>query len=62
MQLPTLELFNTGAVQPKDLDKMQQCFEQLMALQRLAVGGEPFGIFSPQVHTSCISGSTRNYA
>jgi hypothetical protein len=24
--------------------------------------GEPFGIFSPQVHTSCISGSTRNYA
>jgi hypothetical protein len=32
-------------VQPKDLDKMQQCFEQLMALQRLAVGGSHLGYF-----------------
>lgn len=30
-----LEEARHGAVQPKDLEKMQQCFEQLMALQRL---------------------------
>lgn len=33
-----LEEARQGAVQPKDLDKMQQCFEQLMALQRAALG------------------------
>ena len=27
-----------GAVHPRDLDKMQQCFEQLMAVQRAALG------------------------
>ena len=29
-----MEEARQGAVQPKDLEKMQQCFEQLMALQR----------------------------
>ena len=32
-----LEEARHGAVQPQDLERMQQCFEQLMALQRLGL-------------------------